>query len=223
MTNALTALCQDNECRSTVQSAQQQTLGQIDRVDSQTYCQRYGYCASETPFYMSRVLANHIGSDIEAINDRLEAAITSDICFQHGQLRPMCEHLMASKDGHRFGYVYLALLKNNRKVIDDDLREQMQTKPNADVCQSCKNAVQSGKDFWKNSLVRLIETPRLVLSPTSSRSPFVMFSFVHVNVVLSKINAVISIRSNSMLLNLTSTVLMQINSVNPFIFVRAQQ
>lgn len=161
MTNALTSLCQDNECRSTVQSAQQQTLSQIDRIDSQTYCQRYGYCASETPYYMSRVVANHIGSDIEGIDDRLEAAITSDICFQHGQLRPMCEHLMASKQAHRFGYIYLALLKNNRKLIEDDLREQVQTKSNADICGSCKNAVQSGKDFWKNSLVRFEEILRL--------------------------------------------------------------
>jgi hypothetical protein len=105
---------------------------------------------------MARILANHIGSDIEAIDQRFEAAISSDICFQYGQLRPMCEHLMASPQGHRYGYVYLALLKNNRKIIDDDLREQMQTKVNIDVCDSCKNAVQSSKDFWKNALVRLI-------------------------------------------------------------------
>lgn len=156
VTNTLTSFCTNNECRSTVQSAQQQTLAQIDRVDSQIYCQRYGYCAPQSTFYMSRVLATHIGSDIEGINDRLEAAITSDICFQHGQMRPMCEHLMASKEAHRYGYMYLAFLKNNPKLFDDDLREQMQTKTNADVCTSCKNAVQSAKDSWMNSLVRFM-------------------------------------------------------------------
>ena len=157
MTNALTSLCTDNDCRSTVQSSQQQTLGQIDRIDSQTYCERYGYCAAQSTFYLSRLLANHIGSDIEAINDRLEMAITSDICFQYGQLRPMCEHLMASPQGHRYNYVYMALLTKNVKYVDDDLREQMQTKVNTDICDSCKNAVQSSKDFWKNSLVRLVK------------------------------------------------------------------
>ena len=67
----------------------------------------------------------------------------------------MCEHLMASPQAHRYGYVYMALLTNNPKLIDDDLREQMATKVNTDVCDSCKNAVQSSKDFWSNALVRI--------------------------------------------------------------------
>jgi hypothetical protein len=146
-----------------VQSAQQQTLGQIDRIDTETYCQRYGYCSTEVSSYMARVLANHVGSDIEAIDDRFQFAISSDICFQYGQLRPMCEHLMASPQGHRYSYVYLALLTNNRKLIDDDIREQMQTKANDNVCDSCKDAVQSAKVYWKSALVRLIEINPIVL------------------------------------------------------------
>jgi len=69
----------------------------------------------------------------------------------------MCEHLISSIQGHRYAYVYSALLKNNPKLIDDDLREQMSTNVNADVCDSCKNAVQTSKDFWGNALVRLIK------------------------------------------------------------------
>jgi len=69
----------------------------------------------------------------------------------------MCEHLMASPEGHRYAPIYMAILKNNPKLIDDDLREQMQTKANINVCDSCKNAVQSSKDFWENAIVRLIK------------------------------------------------------------------
>ena len=50
----------------------------------------------------------------------------------------------------------MALLKNDKKLIDDDLREQMTIKSQADICNSCKNAVQSSKDFWNNALVRFL-------------------------------------------------------------------
>ena len=51
--------------------------------------------------------------------------------------------------------VVVALLKNDPKLIDDDLREQRTSKVNADVCDGCKNAVQSTKIFWNNALVRI--------------------------------------------------------------------
>ena len=66
----------------------------------------------------------------------------------------MCEHLMSSVNGQRYARMYTALLTNNPKLIDDDLREQVATDVHADVCQSCKNAVQSVKNFWASSLVR---------------------------------------------------------------------
>jgi hypothetical protein len=142
-----------------VQSTQQQTLSQIDRIISRTYCERYGYCSSQSTKYMSRLSADpyhHIGSDLEALDVRFEAALSSDICFQYGQLKPMCEHLLSSPQGHRYVYVYMAILKNNPKLMDDDLREQMETKVNTNVCDSCKNAVQSSKDFWNKASVRMI-------------------------------------------------------------------
>ena len=162
LTTTLVAMCTDNDCRSLVQSAQQKTIDQISKINSQKLCQRYGYCApehsSETIGYHSRLLGNpyhHIGSSIEALDLRLETALSSDLCFQYGQLRPMCEQLLASTQGHRYAAVYKAIMKDDTKFIDDDLREQLQTKPGDAVCDACKNAVQSGKDFWINSLVRL--------------------------------------------------------------------
>ncbi len=94
----------------------------------------------------------------------------------------MCEHLMASPQAHRYGYVYMALLTNNPKLVDDDLREQMATKANANVCDACKNAVQSAKDFWSNALVRIIFIVKYN-SFIPCRNQFVMSYFVHVNVV----------------------------------------
>ncbi|CAF3793085.1 unnamed protein product [Rotaria sp. Silwood1] len=174
VTTALLSLCTDDDCRSIVQSAQQQSLNQIDQINSQTYCQRYGYCSSEhssqsTPF-LSRLLINsyqHIGSSIEALDQRLEAALSSDICFKYGQLRPMCEHLIASPQSHRYAYMYMALLTNNPKLIDDDLRQQMTTKVNVDVCDSCKNSVQASKDFLNNALESVLN----VLLRTCERCP----------------------------------------------------
>lgn len=145
-----------------VQKAQEQSLNQLNQFSSQTFCQRYGYCAAEhssqATGYLSRLLLNsnhHVGSSIEALDQRLEAGLKSDVCFQFGQLRPMCEHFIASPQAHRYAYAYMALLTNNPKLIDDDLREQMATDVHADVCQSCKDAVQSSKDFWITSLVRI--------------------------------------------------------------------
>jgi hypothetical protein len=105
----------------------------------------------------------------------------------------MCEHLMSSVQGQRYTYVYLALLKNNPKLIDDDLREQMATKVNTDVCDSCKNAVQTSKDFWGNALVRFDKRILIFIQYSLFRNQFVMYYFVHVNVVHRKINAVIII------------------------------
>jgi hypothetical protein len=164
VTTALLSSCTDEDCRSLVTSNQQQSIDQINRINSQTFCQRYAYCSNEhssqTSLSLTRLLINtheNIGSAIEGLDQRLEAALASDICFQYGQLRPMCDHLMSSVQGPRYAYVYSALLKNNPKLIDDDLREQMATKVNSDVCDSCKNAVQSSKDFWTKALVRLIK------------------------------------------------------------------
>ncbi|CAF1001411.1 unnamed protein product [Adineta ricciae] len=159
VTKALLSQCTDDDCRSMVQKVQEQSLNQLNKFSSQIYCQRYGYCAAEhssqATGYLSRLLLNsnhHIGSSIEALDQRLEAGLKSDVCFQFGQLRPMCEHFIASPQAHRYAYAYMALLTNNPKLIDDDLREQMATDVHADVCQSCKNAVQSSKDFWISSL-----------------------------------------------------------------------
>ncbi|UJR26420.1 hypothetical protein I4U23_007752 [Adineta vaga] len=152
ITKDLLSFCSDNNCRSRVQFTQQELLTKIDNLNTQKVCQHLGYCLSENAFEPSttllrlRSLAQH---QTKILEERLQA---HDICSEFGHSKTICEHLMTSVDSRRYAYVYLSLLTNNPTLIDEDLREHLSTKVNADVCQSCKNAVQSTKDFWANSL-----------------------------------------------------------------------
>ena len=137
----------------------------IDKDSSENLCERLGYCLKEITWEPSATLSrlrSLIQHQTKPLEERLEA---HNICSEYGQLKTMCEHLMISVESRRYAKVYLAVLTENPKLIDDDLREQMQTKVNADVCTSCKNAVQSSKDFWKNALVN--NHSLLFLSPFS--------------------------------------------------------
>jgi hypothetical protein len=88
----------------------------------------------------------HTYSDLEAsIQDS-----SDNLCSNFGELKPICEHVMTSTQNTRYMNVYMALLKNDPTFIDNDLREQ-----STDTCDGCKNAIQSSKDFWINSLVRM--------------------------------------------------------------------
>jgi hypothetical protein len=60
----------------------------------------------------------------KTLEERLDS---NNICSEYGHLKSMCEHLMTSVQSRRYAYVYSALLQNNPKLIDDDLREQMAT------------------------------------------------------------------------------------------------
>jgi hypothetical protein len=80
-------------------------------------------------------------SSIQDLSDKL--------CSNFNELKPICKH-MISIQNTRYMNVYMALLKNNSTLIDNDLHEQ-----STDTCDGCKNAVKSSKDFWINSLVRI--------------------------------------------------------------------
>ena len=219
MTSAPLASCTDKACRASVQSAQQKTLTQIDNFDSKTLCTQLGYCASANSFEPSPIqlrLRNLVRHQTQSLDQRLES---HDICSTFGQLKPICEHLLASAQGHRYAYVYKALLQNNHKLVDDDLREQLATKANTDVCTACKSAVQSGKDFWINSLVRTSTDKEKDRHVLLSRRLFVMFFLAPVNDAQSKINAVTTTIKDSTVSSHTLTPSIAICSVNPFVCV----
>jgi hypothetical protein len=182
MTRNLLSLCKDDYCRLHVESAQQGLLDTIVKVDSPTLCQRLGYCLPESSFEPSATLLrlrNLVQHQTKTLEERLES---HNICSEFGQLKTMCEHLMISVKSRQYAYVYTALLTNNPKLIHDDIREQLATKVKTDVCDLCKNAVQSAKDFSSNALVRIIFIFKYN-SFVTFRNQFVMYYFVHAKVV----------------------------------------
>ncbi|CAF3915477.1 unnamed protein product [Adineta steineri] len=161
------SLCKDESCRSRVQSTYQTLTDKMNNFNSPKTCQRIGYCLSENlhePSETTLRLKSLVQQQTQTLEERLQA---HDICAEFRESKTMCEHIMISVNNHRYAYIYMSLLKNNPKLIDDDLREQMSTDVHADVCQSCKDAVQSSKDFWGNNL----ESVRNVLLRTCEYCP----------------------------------------------------
>ncbi|CAF1514559.1 unnamed protein product, partial [Adineta steineri] len=159
------SLCKDESCRSRVQSTYQTLTDKMNNFNSPKTCQRIGYCLSNNlhePSETTLRLKSLVQQQTKTLEERLQS---HDICAEFGESKTMCEHIMISVNNHRYAYIYMSLLKNNPKLIDDDLREQMSTDVHADVCQSCKDAVQSSKDFWNNNL----EAVRNVLLRTCER------------------------------------------------------
>ena len=155
MTPGLLNSCTDDECRTKVEDSQSKTLKQIEQLDVTQICKHIGYCASSNSFEPSPVqlrLRNLVRHQKLTLDERLTS---HDICSQYGSFSTMCTHILTSAETHRYSHVYRAVMKDDTKFIDDDLREQLQTKPGDAICDACKNAVQSGKDFWINNLVRL--------------------------------------------------------------------
>ncbi|CAF0969540.1 unnamed protein product [Rotaria sordida] len=138
--------CNDNESHSSIHSAHQEVLNQINQINSLTFCQHFGLCLSKSSLrsipFLSKLMTTfylNFGSSIEKFSDNL--------CLNFGDLKPICEHLMGSTQSTHYINIYMALLKNDPKLIDDVLR-----KPKTDTCDKCKNATQSSKDFLLNEL-----------------------------------------------------------------------
>ena len=191
MTEGLLASCDDDQCRTSVRLSQEKTLNQIEQIDTNQICQHVGYCVTSNSFEPSPIqlrLRNLLRHQTLTLNERLGA---HDICSQYGTLSTVCVHIISSAESHRYAYVYKALLKGDTKFIDDDLREQLRTKLDSALCDSCKNAVQSGKDFWINSLVNITfsflhHSSEHIIS--LHRMWFIMFYYKPVNDVQRKMN-----------------------------------
>jgi hypothetical protein len=70
-------------------------------------------------------------------------------------LKPLCVHLAASIDSRRYAKLYMAVFHNDTKWIENSLREEVQSSQasaNVDLCDTCKNAIQSSTNFYTQSL-----------------------------------------------------------------------
>ena len=116
-------------------------------MDFTTLCQRIGFCSTEDsqlqiPFISD--LADTINLDLNSnIQD-----LSENICGDFGELKPICEHLIISTTnvGHR--NIYMAILKNNPSLIDENLHPT-----SANTCEECKNFVHAGRTYSIETLV----------------------------------------------------------------------
>ncbi|CAF3652448.1 unnamed protein product [Adineta steineri] len=136
------SFCSSADCRIFVELLKQQKLlNKIDEINPLTVCQNSGFCSS-----LSAEQSVQFFSDLMT-NTFSNFELPDDICSNFGDLKTICTHLLTSKQSARYGNIYMAFVKNNLTIIDEDLRAQ-----NTDSCDTCKNAVQSSKDFWLNTL-----------------------------------------------------------------------
>ncbi len=146
MTNLL-SFCTNDQCRTNIQSKYQDIISKIDRMDYLTLCQRIGFCSMEDPQSPIPFLSDLTNSVHLDLNSNIED-LSENICANFEDVKPICEHLIGSTTNIRYKNIYMALLKNNPSLIDQNLRPL-----NANTCDACKNAVQSGKNFSLNALV----------------------------------------------------------------------
>jgi hypothetical protein len=131
-------------------------------------CKHLGYCETvsednaASKLLMEPKIGTVIGSpslSVGLLDQQLEAHLTNDVCSKFEQLQTLCIHLAASIDGRHYAKLYMAVLDNDTKWIDNDLRKQAQSAQagaNADLCGACKNVIQSAKDFFLQNVVSVM-------------------------------------------------------------------
>lgn len=152
-TNTYLPFCEDEQCRLKVQNLHHETSMKLDRSDSTNICQRLGYCLvehSSEPSETTLRLKQLLQYQTKTLEQRLQA---HGICSEFGQFNGICEQILNSKDYQRNYAFYMSVLKNNPQLIDEHLREQIKdSRSTTDACASCKNIVESSKDFWSNTI-----------------------------------------------------------------------
>jgi hypothetical protein len=106
----------------------------------------------------------------ELLDQQLEAHFTKDVCSEFTESQALCIHLAASIDGHRYAKLYMAMLHNDTTWIDKSIRKEVQSSQGGskgDLCEACKNVVQSSKTIY----LQLLETVRNAFISTHEQSP----------------------------------------------------
>lgn len=148
----VSSFCTSDDCHSKVRTKQEEISNQISSFNPLTLCQRFGFCSDvysdrrSIPFLTDLMATTYTNLD-SAMDE-----IAENLCADLGDFKLVCQHLTTFKDNARYYNVYLAFVKNQTERIDQDFRAQ-----STNTCDGCKQAVQTAKDFWTNTLVcRLI-------------------------------------------------------------------
>jgi hypothetical protein len=152
-------------CRQWVQRKERRVLKRIEKICPLAICKHLGYCeGSDVDNTASKVLfeskiSNVAGSPslwAELLDQQLEAHFTKDVCSEFTESQALCIHLAASIDGHRYAKLYMAMLHNDTTWIDKSIRKEVQSSQGGskgDLCEACKNVVQSSKTIYLQLLV----------------------------------------------------------------------
>jgi hypothetical protein len=138
-------------CREWIRTEERRALMRIASICPYLVCKHIGYCERAT------------NDDVESESslDRKLYLHVTQICGDFEQMQAMCAHIVASNESHRYAEIYMAILHNDSKWIEDDLRKQMPSTAASrqiDLCGTCKSAVQSSTDFYLQVLVSCLLT-----------------------------------------------------------------
>ncbi len=152
-----------HRCRRWIQRKEWRTLKKIAKICPYLVCKHLGYCSSEDNAASDLLVKPRIGTvvgspslSVELLDQQLEAHFTKDVCSEFEELQALCVHVAASVDGRRYTKIYMAVLDNDTKWIDNSLRKEVQSAQagiSIDLCGACKNVIQSSTNFYLQNLV----------------------------------------------------------------------
>lgn len=140
-----------HRCREWIRQEERRALMRIAKICPYLVCKHLGYCEK-------RATNDDVASE-SSLDRQLQLHVTQEICGDFEQMQAMCAHILASNESCRYTEIYMAILDNDSKWIDDDLRKQMPSTTadrTMDICGTCKSAVQSSKDFYLQVLVSYV-------------------------------------------------------------------
>jgi hypothetical protein len=154
-----------HRCREWVQREERRALKKIQKICPHVVCKHLGYCATLSKdggaieLLVKQKAADIVDSPslaLQLLDQRLEAHLTKEVCGEFEQMQGLCVHLAASSDSRHYVKVYMAVLHNDTKWLDNELLKQVRSAKagvNVDLCGACKNVIQSSKSFYLQILV----------------------------------------------------------------------
>jgi hypothetical protein len=155
-------------CRQWIRRKEWRALKRIEKICPRAVCKHLGYCKTllEDDDGASELTVKSkfdavLGSPslaLEVLDQQLEAYLTENVCGEFKQAQALCIHVGASIDSRRYTKLYMAVLDNDTKWIDNDLQEEVksvQAAANVGLCGACKNVVQSSTNLYLQILVSI--------------------------------------------------------------------
>jgi len=152
-------------CRHYIRQKAWRALRKINKICPRMVCKHLGYCDTlSKDGGATELLKKSTGDAVidspslshELLIQKLETYLTENLCDQFEHMQTLCIHVAASSDSHRYAKIYMAILHNDTKRLDNDLQKEtqlIQAGLNVDLCGACKNVIQSSKNSYLQILV----------------------------------------------------------------------